>query len=237
MKELSLSLRLQTVADIVPKNACLADIGTDHAYLPAYLCQKGIIKKAIAGEVNEGPYQAAKHFVEKLSLTEKISVRKGDGLAVISENDKVDVITICGMGGVLITNILQAEKDRLKNVKRLILQPNVAAESVRKWLYENGWQLIDERIIEENGKIYEILVAERGDPKAPYDEEFLEQQFFVGPFLLKEKNEAFIKKWTQELNNWRRIIEQLERAEETPELSEKRRQLLSQIQFVEEVLR
>lgn len=236
MNELNLSKRLQTVANFVPNQSHLADIGSDHAYLPAYLCLEEIIEFAVAGEVNEGPFQSAKQLVEKLNLTDKISVRKGDGLEVITDEDNIDCITICGMGGALIADILQRGHKKLANVKRLVLQPNVVAEKVRRWLYANGWQLIAEQIVEEDGKIYEVLVAERGDVTAPYDEKSLELQFLLGPFLLREKNEVFIKKWRQEMEIWKRIVKQLEQAEQTDERMSKRNQWLEQIKRVEEVL-
>lgn len=236
MNELKLSKRLQTVANYIPRNSSIADIGSDHAYLPAYLCLNEMITFAIAGEVNDGPYESAKQLVERLQLEKKISVRKGDGLEVIDVNDQVDVITICGMGGALIASILQAHQDRLNKVKRLILQPNVYAEIVRRWLFANGWELMSEEIIEDEGKIYEILVAERGNPLAPYKEGQLEAQFLLGPFLLKEKNEAFQKKWTQEMNKWKKIVQQLEQAEQNDERMTKRKALLEKIELVEGVL-
>ena len=119
-----ISKRLETVASFVPQGAVLLDVGSDHAYLPIELVEKGHIEAAIAGEVGEGPYQSAVKNVESHGLTEKIQVRLANGLAAFEESDQVSVITIAGMGGHLIATILEEGLDKLANVERLILQPN-----------------------------------------------------------------------------------------------------------------
>lgn len=235
MNELKLSNRLEMVANEIPNGARLADIGSDHAYLPIYCYLNGIVSFAIAGEVVEGPFQTAKKQVERLGLTRFIEVRKGNGLEVV-EKGEINVVTICGMGGTLISSILDAGKEKLVGVKRLILQPNIAAISVRKWLLHNGWNLIEEHILEEDQKIYEVLVAEVGDPLQAYNELEITKEILVGPYLLKKKNKTFIKKWTQEKQNWQRIIAQLSEANESEEIRLKREELNSQIKLVEEVL-
>ncbi|RDU35403.1 tRNA (adenine(22)-N(1))-methyltransferase TrmK [Neobacillus piezotolerans] len=229
-----LSMRLEKVASFIPNGARVADIGSDHAYLPCYLAKQGRITSAIAGEVVEGPYKSAKRQVEATGLQDMIEVRLGDGLEVL-EPGEADCITIAGMGGVLISEILEAGKNKLDGVNRLILQPNVGANSVREWLYRNGWELIDEEILEEDGKIYEILVAETGDPLAPYHDE-LELGLIFGPFLLKRKEAAFLKKWSLEKENWRRVLSQLDNAQPSREVDWKKQELAGKIRKVEEVL-
>jgi tRNA (adenine22-N1)-methyltransferase len=230
-----LSVRLETVAKYVPKNSRVADIGSDHAYLPSYLVKNGQITFGIAGEVAKGPFQSAEKNVMAEGLSEMISVRMGDGLEVIQPGD-ADCITIAGMGGSLIASILESGKDKLAEVNRLILQPNINASAIRNWLVENNWELIAEEIIEEDSKIYEILVADRGEPLKPYREVSLESGLLVGPFLLKKKEKAFLKKWTLEKNNWKRIYEQLEGAAPTAETEEKKQEVLKKIALVEGVL-
>lgn len=233
VNELRLSKRLQTVVSFIPKGSVLADIGSDHAYLPCYAYLHGYITKAIAGEVADGPFRSAKQQVEKCGLSHVISVRKGDGLQVVAPNE-VDCVTIAGMGGTLISNILEAGKEKLCAVKRLILQPNVGAHIVRKWLLENNWELVDERILEEDGQIYEVLVAERGHPYRPYTQ--LHVELLLGPFLLKERNEAFEKKWMMEMSHWRDVIEQLKHAK-TEEAIKKKQQFIETLRVVEEALK
>jgi tRNA (adenine22-N1)-methyltransferase len=233
MNSEKLSKRLETVAKYIPINARLADIGSDHAYLPCHMVQNGLISFAVAGEVVEGPFQSAKSHVVQLGLTEKISVRLGDGLAVIDPGE-VDCITIAGMGGSLIATILEQGRAKLGQVKRLILQPNISAISVREWLLENKWGLIAEEILEEDGKIYEILVAEQGNEQRAYQD--FEKGLLLGPYLIKDKNFIFQKKWSMEKENWIKILNQLEKASNTRENNEKKQELQKRINLVEEVL-
>ncbi|PFA62421.1 tRNA (adenine(22)-N(1))-methyltransferase TrmK [Bacillus sp. AFS015802] len=229
-----LSKRLETVVSYIPKQAKIADIGSDHAYLPCYAVNKGIASSAIAGEVVKGPYLSAKKQVEAAGLTQEVEVRLGNGLEVIQPGE-VDCITIAGMGGTLIASILEAGKDKLTNGPRLILQPNVSAKSIRTWLIDNEWDLIGEEILEEDDKLYEILIAEKGDPKAHYSGE-LEKEQLLGPFLMRERNEAFLKKWNQESKQWKNILNNMEKAEKTEALEERKTELLHKINMVEEVL-
>lgn len=229
-----LSQRLNTVASYVPQGAKIADIGSDHAYLPCYLIKKGIASFAIAGEVAEGPYETALKQVSAEGLSNLISVRLGDGLDVLVSGD-ADCITIAGMGGALITRILERGKDKIRKVKRLVLQPNISAITIRKWLIENNWELTSEEILEEDGKIYEVLVAEMGDSLKPYGIE-QSKELLLGPFLLKKKAEAFQRKWQMELENWQKIYKQLESASPSEEINQKKVEISSMITQVVEAL-
>lgn len=229
-----LSNRLETVAKYIPAGAKFADIGSDHAYLPCYMLKKQKASFAIAGEVVDGPFLSAQKQVVNEGLSDVISVRKGNGLEVINDGE-VDCITIAGMGGSLIAAILDDGKDKLRSVKRLVLQPNVSAYSIRIWLMENDWSLVTEEIIEEDDKIYEVLVAERGEGKKPYSSH-IDAELLLGPYLSKEKNQAFQKKWNMEKANWERIIGRLETANETEETAAKRQELSWKIALVQEVL-
>lgn len=230
-----LSKRLERVAYYIPRDAVLADIGSDHAYLPCYAIKENLAAKAIAGEVVEGPYQSAVNQVKETSLEDYISVRKGNGLEVM-ERGEATAITICGMGGTLITSILENGKAKLTGQERLILQPNIGANSIRAWCIQEGWKLIGEEILEEDGKIYEILVAEKGDPIEPYDHHPNLAELLMGPFLLKEKNDIFLKKWRTELEHWHSILEKLNESKDPDRIADKRRELLDSISSVEEAL-
>ena len=220
-----ISKRLELVASFVPQGAVLLDVGSDHAYLPIELVERGRIKSAIAGEVVEGPYQSAVKNVEAHGLKEKIQVRLANGLAAFEEVDQVSVITIAGMGGRLIATILEEGLDKLASVERLILQPNNREDDLRIWLQEHGFQIVAESILEEASKFYEILVVEAGQMKlSARDVRF-------GPFLSKEVSPVFVQKWQKEASKLEFALSQI------PEKNLAERQVLAhKIQAIKEVL-
>lgn len=232
MNEQELSQRLKQVGTYVPQDARLADIGSDHAYLPVALMLNGQISYGIAGEVVKGPFESALKQVKKSGLTERIDVRLADGLEAVRLEDELSAITIAGMGGTLIASILQqgAENQRLSEKERLILQPNVGERNVRQWLMEHSYQIIAEEILEEKGKIYEIIVAEKTTVPVTYSEE----ELFFGPFLLKEKSPVFLTKWRHEKGQVERVLAQLQLAKEIPQ--EKVREMEQKLARINEVL-
>ena len=201
--ETRLSKRLGAVASYVQKGSRLADVGSDHAYLPLFLVENGIIDYAVAGEVVQGPYQSALTNVAQAGKEELIQVRLANGLAAIESSDRIDTITIAGMGGRLIADILEADLAKLAGVQRLILQPNNREDELRIWLQEQGFQIVAEEMVTENQKFYEILVVEPGTMELTP----LEQRF--GPFLLQEKSSVFLAKWQSELEKLTRSLEKI----------------------------
>ncbi|PRY83296.1 tRNA (adenine(22)-N(1))-methyltransferase [Alkalibacterium olivapovliticus] len=212
MNSVNLSKRLEQVADYVEKGARLADIGSDHAYLPCYLAEKEEIEYAIAGEVVDGPFQNAVKEVKYKGLTDKIDVRLGDGLMVVNAEDQIDTITIAGMGGALIRSILekgQAE-DKITGSEMLILQPNVFEETVRCFLMDNQYEITAESILEENDKIYEIIKAVPAEAPVHYSK----KECLFGPFLGREKSDVFKEKWAQQLKTDQFILGQIEKSKD-----------------------
>ncbi|MBM7716285.1 tRNA (adenine22-N1)-methyltransferase [Bacillus thermophilus] len=233
MNEVQLSKRLQAVVANINHGMRIADIGSDHAYLPCHVIKRGIASFAIAGEIADGPFQSAQQQVEKSGVGHYVDVRKGDGLEVLQVGE-VDCIIIAGMGGLLISRILEAGREKLAGVTRLILQPNIGAIHIRQWLMNNGWELVSEQILEDDGKIYEVLVAERGDSMKHYRE--VEKELLLGPFLLKEKSGPFRKKWLGELQRWKKIVENLEQSQSSADTLAKKEAFLRKIAIVEEAL-
>ncbi|MCA1009704.1 tRNA (adenine(22)-N(1))-methyltransferase [Halobacillus halophilus] len=226
-----LSKRLTNVALKLPRGAFFADIGSDHAYLPCYVCLNDPSAKAIAGEVNHGPYKSAWKEVENHDLEGRIDVRLGNGLHVLNNNE-VRQVVIAGMGGPLIRDILESGKEKLSETERIIAQPNIDARSVRQWFFRNGYDLVDEVILEENGHIYEILVGDRGEPAASYDSSQLEKQLWLGPHLLKKAEEVFLRKCKMELEKKEYVLSQVKQASVVNE--EKILQLQKEISWLKE---
>ncbi|MBE6172248.1 MAG: tRNA (adenine-N(1))-methyltransferase [Enterococcus faecium] len=230
MNHTELSKRLETVGRFVPEAARLADIGSDHAYLPVALMLKGKIDFAVAGEVVKGPFESAKRQVRKNGLSERIEVRLANGLDAIEKQDQINAITIAGMGGSLIRDILESgrQNQRLSGKERLILQPNIGEKTLRTWLKENNYQIIAEEILEENKKIYEIIVAEKKEQPIEYSE----KELMFGPHLLAEKNAIFLAKWQRELKQREVILEQLKNASE----QNRHETIQQEVEWIKEVL-
>lgn len=232
---LKLSQRLQKIASYISSGVYFADIGSDHGYLPCYVCLHNKEARAIAGEVNEGPMMRTEQSVQTYGLTDRVFVRLGDGLEVIQPNENVKEIVIAGMGGSLISEILENGKDKLIPVNRLILQPNNHAEIVRKLLSRLQYYLTDEIIFEENGHIYEILVADK-HANDPYQKEMeREKQYLFGPLLIQEKSSIFIRKWEEERTKIKKVIAQMNLANHVDET--KRMLYDKKLRWIEEVLR
>lgn len=214
MNHEQLSKRLSAVANLVSPGARLADIGSDHAYLPCYLALQNKISYAVAGEVVKGPYELAKQHVAQLNLSQKIAVRLADGLQVVETTDNIDTVTICGMGGDLIASILEGGRlsGKLKTVTKIITQPNVDEYYVRQWFMQNQYKIDTELIVSENGKIYEIIVGIPHHKSINYTQEQLQ----FGIYLPLEKSAIFIAKWQNEFEKYDKIIASLHHAK-TPQ--------------------
>jgi len=232
MRPFNISTRLKTIASYIPKGSFFADIGTDHAYLPCYVCLKDANARVIAGEVNKGPYESALQTVDKYGLNDVIDVRLGDGLDIITAEEKIRQLVIAGMGGSLITKILDQGTFQLSSVERMIVQPNIDSRQVRRWMFNHQYAIVDEIIIEENNHIYEIIVADHGKPH-PYDEDMQEQQLLFGPFLMQKKSQLFYKKWSREKQKLTKIINQMAQAKQE---NNQLRQFKQELQWIKEVL-
>ena len=177
--------RLQAVAEFVPAGSRAADIGTDHAYLAMALLLERGVESVIASDKNAGPCQAARHTLQSAGIADRIAVRQGDGLTVLTPGE-ADTLCLAGMGGELITLLLAAAPQVLAAACRLVLQPMNDVSLVRRWLYTHGWHLTAERLAEADGRLYLVLLAEPGITALP--EPVL---LTIGPCLWQEKPPLF----------------------------------------------
>lgn len=225
---MNLTPRLQAIADSINEFEVLADIGTDHAFLPIYLMQKAKIKKAIATDINKGPIDIAQERIKKYKFEDKIETRQGNGMTVIEPNE-ADVIVIAGMGGMLIAEIIEQSKSVAMAAKILVMQPMLDSGKLRRYLLQNGFKIFGEELAKEDRKIYEIIWAR-------YTGEMIETTGImdIGPIIIEKKHllaKDLIDKKVTELNN---IIEKLGLVES--ELSQKRfQECKEQLNYYNEV--
>ena len=153
-----LSRRLLLIASLVPKGARVCDIGTDHARLPIYLIEQEKANRVIATDIRPLPLENAKRNVET-SGVKGIELRLCDGLSAISK-EEIDTVIIAGIGGEVISGIIsRAELSREQPYPLLILQPTTSPEALRRYLYENGFEILTETALKENGKLYSVMTA------------------------------------------------------------------------------
>lgn len=223
-------MRLERVAAHMPAGAHLADIGSDHAYLPVALLRRGVIATAVAGEVALTPLRAAERTVVKNDLEQRISVRLANGLAAIEPEDGITAISLCGMGGETIRDILDSGKARLSGRERLILQPNGGEQPLRQWLMENGYRILCEELLRENRFYYEIIVAERAGPVA-----YTAEELYFGPLQLQARTPVFLAKWQRLLRQKQKTLICLAKARQAvPE--EKLQEIARQVRWISALL-
>ncbi len=181
-----ISNRLRIASQFLKGYHYLADCGTDHALLPIYAVEKGYIKKAIASDNKHHPLLSAKKNIADHGLFAEVTTVLADGLSYLNLEKDVDIVSILGMGGRLIEEILS--KAYLYNVKRLVLQPNSHHSVVRSFLENHKWKIVDEVFFKDNDKFYQLIVCEHGVMNLSE----LEREF--GPIILKRKSDEFIER-------------------------------------------
>lgn len=176
--------RLKKIAELIPHGAILADVGTDHAYLPVYCFQNNIIKSAIAMDINPLPLKRAESHLKKYGFLSKCETRLSDGLKELNK-DEADTIVIAGMGGILIKNILKESPHVTDNDTTLLLQPMTAPTELRQFIFSVGMYIANEYVVREENKFYNIFEVKRG--VVPITDELL----YIGNNLKKNSPECF----------------------------------------------
>ena len=191
-----LDRRLSCAASFIREGAVVADVGTDHAYLPIALCLAGRVKGGVVTDINKGPIERARANIKAHGLEARLAAMLTDGLCGAEKYSPTD-ITVLGMGGELIAGIIsRAEWTKDKRV-RLCLQPMTHAEILRRYLSENGYSVVDEALVKED-KIYQIIVAEYSGER----EEYSLAELYFGKFNIERGGEDL---W-QMLAAWERIL-------------------------------
>ncbi len=217
---MKLDSRLMAIANLVRENKVFADIGTDHAYLPVYLVEKGIINKAIAADLRVGPLENAKLAVESYNYSDKIELRLSDGLDNFKENE-VKEIAIAGMGGLLISSFIERTVWLKNSDIHLILQPMTHVEELRKTLFDNGFIIDSEVVAEDDDKLYIIVSAYYyGDSTAytdfnlivgrlPHNNDDLSKKYLTKIYEKYNKKLVALKKANKECEELEKIVGEL----------------------------
>lgn len=192
-----LSKRLNAIASLVTAGSRIADIGTDHGYIPVYLCESGIIKSAVASDINEGPLSSCETLVKREGLEEKINIRLSNGLEKLC-SDEFDTVIIAGMGGELIVDIL-SRCDYISN-KHIILNPMTHPEFAREFLYNNGFEIENDFIVKDGYHYYsvfdavytgEVIPKKRADYFLGNIKDFSQKEYFIHLLnFLKNKSKS-----------------------------------------------
>ncbi|MBE6009472.1 MAG: SAM-dependent methyltransferase [Lachnospiraceae bacterium] len=215
-KSIQLSKRLRAIAGMVTAGYRLADIGTDHGYLPIWLLQNNRIPYAIGMDIRPGPLEHARVNMQSAGVSDKMELRLSDGLDQLQE-DEADTIVISGMGGMLIISILQNAHQKVCSLKELILSPQSDIPMVRQFLRTNGFVITDEEVILDVQKFYTIIKATPGHDRscAESDENGVTFEDRFGPILLKKRTDAFLKMLLNQMETNQQIIDRLESASKT----------------------
>lgn len=200
---MQLSERLRAVSNMVTSTDCLADVGTDHGYIPLYLVEQGKVKRAVAMDVNQGPLGRAREHIRQMGLQEFIDTRLSDGVAALRPGE-ADSVVIAGMGGGLVRKILKEGEDVLKSVSECILQPQSEIQEVRRFLQEEGYRIDREDMVLEDGKYYPMMRVVHGSMKLM---DPIELKY--GPCLLKECHPCLMLFLDHEERVYERVKEQL----------------------------
>ena len=190
--------RLKLVGDYVDKGSIPLDIGCDHAKLSIYLLKEKNFPFVYASDNKIGPLNQAKENVNYYNLADKIELIKADGLN--SLNDKIDTITVTGMGGLTINKMFLENRDKLTNIKTIILSPNNFIKEVRETITSLGYYLKDEELVEESNKLYHILVFSKGNKT------YSDKELYLGPILMTKNNEIIKKFYKSELTNINNLL-------------------------------
>lgn len=224
-----LSERLKAIANFVPSNSIVADIGTDHGYIPVYLIENKISKKVIGTDISKGSLDKIIEYVKQMGFEDKIDTRLGDGLEVIKPYE-IDTVIIAGMGGLLIRDILEKHKEVSNSIVNFILQPMVATKELREYLIENNFKIIKEDLVKEEKKYYEIIYAKSS-------KSFVEKEIYyeISPLLIKDKHPLLKEFIEDKIRATEKIVNDLEGIE-SEKTKERYDELTKLIEEYKEVL-
>ncbi len=225
-----ISNRLKHICDLVTEVKSIVDVGTDHGYVPIYLIKYKNVKSAIASDINKGPVERAINNINNYDLQDKIICRLGGGLTTIYPRE-VEAAVIAGMGGNLIRDIIEDSKEVFKALKYVVVQPVQNPEVLREYIYKSGYIILDEEIIKDEDKYYEIIKVKYGNAKKQEDPIYYE----VSKVLLAKKNPLFKEYLEYKLDKYIGVYEKL--TDETEGAKKRKEELQDKIEKLKEFLK
>ena len=225
---MKLSKRLEMVASFVERGSRIADIGTDHGYLPIALIERGVSPGAIAMDIGQGPLARAKEHVLACGMEDKIELRLSDGLAELKPGE-ADSVVIAGMGGELVLHILEQGRALWESKVAFVLYPQSELDKVRNYLDNNGFCIASEAIFFDEGKFYTVMLAKRGRMSLGRPAHYL-----YGKYLMEARDSVLALYLEKEKARMQAILRELE-GQETKKAQEAREKLLCELGWIKEV--
>ncbi|MGN0279436.1 MAG: tRNA (adenine(22)-N(1))-methyltransferase [Lachnospiraceae bacterium] len=207
MKTVELSQRLQAVADMVSVGNRVCDVGCDHGFVSIYLVEQGISPRVLAMDVRKGPLSAATEHVSERGLTAYIETRLSDGLHNYNIGE-ADTLVCAGMGGRLMQRILSDERDKTDSFQEMVLQPQSELEEFRRFLYQQGYHITEENMIEEDGKFYPLMLVKKSEQTVPEPDRIACR---YGPLLLQNQSQVLLCFLKRQERIYGEILESLQR--------------------------
>ncbi|WP_178006269.1 tRNA (adenine(22)-N(1))-methyltransferase [Mediterraneibacter sp.] len=230
---MELSKRLQAVADLVTAGYKVADIGTDHAYIPIFLLETGKTDWAAAMDVNKGPIEKARENIRAYGLEAQIETRLSNGFLALGKGE-VQSAVIAGMGGNLVIRILQEGRDVVSTLQECILQPQSETDKVRAFLLREGFFFIEEDMVEEDGKYYPMMKVKppkSGEESRQNEEVWKIEQLWFGKLLL-EKRHPVLKRYLERETRIREEILRSIRDKDSEQIQVRRGQLQEELNII-----
>lgn len=240
MKKVELSERMQAVADFVTNGNRVCDVGCDHGYVSIYLVQEKIAPSVLAMDVNKGPLLRAKEHVQQYDMERYITLRLSDGLTAY-EPGEADTLICAGMGGRLLQSILEKEAEKTADFKELILQPQSEIGAFRRFLRNEGYCILAENMILEDGKFYPMMKAVPGDKTVLCEGEGTQDlkitmEDMFGPLLLKQKHPVLLQFLHFEKEMKEGILKKLQEKEVSDKTEVRKKELEEELRMIAEAI-
>lgn len=233
---IQLSQRLQAVADLAEDAEVVADVGTDHGYIPLFLIACGKAQRAIAMDINEGPLQRAREHIRQYNQQERIETRLSDGLSKLRPGE-AQTIVIAGMGGALMKRILTEGEATAHAADCLVLQPQSELPMFRRFLVEYGYRILREDMVYEDGKFYSMMAVKWTESDVGDNlQAMTEADFKYGSLLRARKHPVLRKYLLRQKEQKQKILERLGK-NARQDVSERRAQIREELEEIEVLLK